>query len=214
MNVNMLEIRTNRNLRFHRSALWTEYVAQVPALSGILLLNCQEELRPNWQDFREEAFRRCNGQPPWFCVWPNTGIAAFALASSPTITVRFQGAKVWVDPLGQLEQGFDFGWRSELGFDKGLGDRRLPGRHPVDLAGTKVQPKSCHLHGDGEAAAHYTFRRCHQLWLVPDWSGREVSLIGCEYVLGLEAPCCPSIKKRPALKIRTVARPGLQPTLC
>lgn len=218
MNIDSLDIRTangsarHRDLRFHRSGLWTKQVAQVPALSGIMLLNCNADTRPNWEDFREEAFRRSVGRPPWFCVWPNTGIAAFSLPPTPIVSVRFQCAQVWVDPRGRLDQEFDFAWRSELGFEKGLGDRRLPGRHPMDLACTQVRSQTCFLHGDDNASAHVTFRRCHQIWLVPDWNGRQVSIIACEYILDLEPSGGPSRKRRPALKIQTMAAPGLLPT--
>lgn len=176
-------------LRFRRSNLRTEAVARVPAMSGVLLLSCREGERPNWEAFREDAFRQRMGRPPWFCVWPGAGVAAFGLPPVRVAVVRFQCAEVWIDPDGHSGQGFDLEWRTELGFEEGLGDRRLPGRHPIDLAGSPMGPQTCVCHGDGDGAAPMTFPRCHQIWVVVDWvGGRDVSVIGCEYLLGRDAP--------------------------
>lgn len=174
---------------FHRSRLKTEAVAEIPAIKGVLVVASKKHEHPDWADFRDRSFQRQMERPPWFCVWPRTGIAALGMPPVRMTLVRFQSSRVWINPDHFAPKKFDPGWRMELGFDESLGDRRVQARDPSDLARTPVTSQTCTCHGDGGGSASFTFTRCHQIWIVADWtSGRELSIVGCEYILDREGP--------------------------
>lgn len=169
-------------LKYHRGELKTEATAQIPPMKGVLLLACRRYQKPDLRQI-EGGFWRHLDRPPWFCVWPRTGVAALGLPPVRVTLVRFQSCQVWIDPRPPAAGRVDLGWRNELGFEEGLGDRRLQSRNPIELAATPVGAETCVCHGDNDDAAGFTFPHCHQIWVVADWvSGRNLSIIGCEYI--------------------------------